>query len=201
MERRGTRIYLDAGNDHQIPDSAFSPFSWLDGIYTSFSNENAPNGWPDVQNEKEIEPEPPVPPEPVPPEPEPPVPPVPPDPPVPPEPPAPPEPVIPDGMVTLVDNPDGTRSITLNPSYREEGELYIPTDIVVNHVEFPRTFKKGAASTVYLPVEIDTEANPDFYFYGDIHRSTVDESNIGFTRLYGVIPKNTPLLIYSKVEN
>lgn len=66
---------------------------------------------------------------------------------------------------------------------------------------FQELSKKGVASTVYLPVEIDTEANPDFYFYGDVHRSSTDESNMAFSRLYGVIPKNTPILIYSRVDN
>lgn len=66
---------------------------------------------------------------------------------------------------------------------------------------FQEFSQKGKASTVYLPVEIDTEANPDFYFYGNIHRSSTDESNFSLSRLYGVIPKNTPILIYSRVEN
>jgi hypothetical protein len=61
--KRHKCIYI-GGNDKQIPDSAFNIFSWLDGIYTQFDPTNAPNGWPDVQQEP-WRPEPgPVPPEP-----------------------------------------------------------------------------------------------------------------------------------------
>lgn len=47
--KRHKCIY-QGGNDHAIPDSAFVPTSWVDGIYSHFSPVNAPDGWPDVQN-------------------------------------------------------------------------------------------------------------------------------------------------------
>lgn len=37
------------GNDKRVPDSAFNPSSYLDGIYTKFDPENAPNGFASIQ--------------------------------------------------------------------------------------------------------------------------------------------------------
>lgn len=49
VEIKHVRNIYEGGNDHEIPDSAFVSDSWIDGIYSKFDPQNAPDGWPDVQ--------------------------------------------------------------------------------------------------------------------------------------------------------
>ena len=49
MYKLPSKSQYHIGNDKQVPDSAFNASSYLDGIYTQFDKDNAPNGWADVQ--------------------------------------------------------------------------------------------------------------------------------------------------------
>jgi hypothetical protein len=49
MYKLPSKSQYHIGNDKRIPDSAFVASSYVDGIYTQFDPDNAPNGWMDVQ--------------------------------------------------------------------------------------------------------------------------------------------------------
>lgn len=49
MYKNPSKSQYHIGNDRPIPDSAFNLSSYVDGIYTEFDKDNAPNGWADIQ--------------------------------------------------------------------------------------------------------------------------------------------------------
>ena len=108
----------------------------------------------------------------------------------------------------IIDNPDGTKSFIMYDKYKGDEKINIPTEIQVNHVEFNRKFIKGAISTVVVPVDVNTEDNPDFTFYSNFYIKVIhneetgeDEDNLAFVKVSGIIPRNTPMAIISNIDD